>query len=413
MNTARKVLADLLQLLLCTVAAIVIALLVLAALLWLTLRGLWNVTHFLLKWTIEGLLFLTEHVCHATVRLARWYHTNRLQFETSYDLTIAFGTPLALSIFLCGQIVDHLPKHSVLGGIGVYASISASCLIAFLVGRLVLHTARRLRTIAPAHYLKVVTILATLALIQPMAMSFTTMSYLGKKPEVLVVTKEKPVLLESAAVSTIVLGYYAKNEHSYELMYHHSQPYQRSIARTARLLFPAQTQDFAAVIYGQAACESSFEPRTNDIGATGLMQVLSATDAEIAFAKKLLGLPETVDRAKDLANQDIILVIGARRLKGYYERFGNNLGLALLAYNMGPYNKDYNFILNTYNSKPRQECSLLDVTPYLQEDPAKYAYLVLSYALSYRLKHQLGYLPDYSKSHSIVRGVGIPFCAAS
>lgn len=79
-----------------------------------------------------------------------------------------------------------------------------------------------------------------------------------------------------------------------------------------------------ALVKAVVANESSFDSSATSVtGAMGLMQLEPATASE-------LGISDPYDAAQNLNG-------GARYLRGLLDRFGQNLPLALAAYNAGPH----------------------------------------------------------------------------
>jgi soluble lytic murein transglycosylase len=105
----------------------------------------------------------------------------------------------------------------------------------------------------------------------------------------------------------------------------------------------------AAVIYA----ETKFRPRTSSAGAEGLMQVTPATARFIAHRSG-----GTAFHPSDLASPQINIQYGAYYLRYLLDRYGENLTLALAAYNGGEGNVD-RWIVDA--RKRAQQLTLADV----------------------------------------------------
>lgn len=154
------------------------------------------------------------------------------------------------------------------------------------------------------------------------------------------------------------------------------------------------------LLYGLAACESSFLPRDSRDGGRGLFQITRVPAFILAEARSKLG-----GAAIDLADARHNAFVAAATLQYYLKQMRGDLFLGLLAYNIGPANGGLHFIMQQYGAR-----DFVTIQPYLQQLPRDYPIRVLSYALAFRIWHTEKRLLAYEEggNASRIQNLGIP-----
>jgi len=154
------------------------------------------------------------------------------------------------------------------------------------------------------------------------------------------------------------------------------------------------------LLYGVAATESSFQPRTSQDGGQGLFQITAVPKFILQQASEKLDVKQL-----DLTNPRHNAFIAAATLKHYLADMKGDLFLGLLAYNIGPRNGGLSFIMQQYGAS-----DFVTMQPYFQQLPRDYPIRVLAYALAFKLWQQEGKLLAYEEADNAVRiqKLGIP-----
>jgi len=156
----------------------------------------------------------------------------------------------------------------------------------------------------------------------------------------------------------------------------------------------------AHLLYGIAATESSFRPRTSHDGGYGLFQITRVPTIVVTQAQQRLG----VDKIS-LENPRHNAFVAAATFKHYLAEMKNDLFLGLLAYNIGPANGGLRFIMQQYGVT-----DFTTIQPYLQTLPRDYPIRVLSYSLAFRIWEKEGRLLAYEEGNNAayIQRIGIP-----
>jgi len=154
------------------------------------------------------------------------------------------------------------------------------------------------------------------------------------------------------------------------------------------------------LLYGVAAAESSFLPRTSADGGQGLFQI---TAVPKSILRQVSG--QIDGGAVNLADSRHNALVAAATLKHYLAQMKGDLFLGLLAYNIGPENGGLKHIMQRYGA-----VDFVTMQPYFQQLPRDYPIRVLCYALAFRLWHETGQLPAYEAGDNATRiqRAGIP-----
>lgn len=204
---------------------------------------------------------------------------------------------------------------------------------------------------------------------------------------------------EEAGRMTIAHQVYAtyrrQNGAQLQVMVDRAQQYRQAIESAAR----AFNID-AHLLYGIAATESSFMPRTSSDGGRGLFQITRVPDIVVNQARQRLGAEKI-----SLDNPHHNAFVAAATFKHYLADMKNDLFLGLLAYNIGPANGGLRFIMKQYGAS-----DFTTIQPYLQTLPRDYPIRVLSYSLAFRIWEREGRLLAYEEANNAVyiQRIGIP-----
>jgi hypothetical protein len=204
---------------------------------------------------------------------------------------------------------------------------------------------------------------------------------------------------EEAGRMTIAHQVYAtyrrQNNAQLQVMVDRAQQYRQAIESAAR----AFNID-AHLLYGIAATESSFIPRTSSDGGRGLFQITRVPDIVVNQARQRLGAEKI-----SLDNPYHNAFVAAATFKHYLAEMKNDLFLGLLAYNIGPANGGLRFIMQQYGAT-----DFTTIQPYLQTLPRDYPIRVLSYSLAFRIWEKEGRLLAYEEANNAVyiQRIGIP-----
>ena len=186
---------------------------------------------------------------------------------------------------------------------------------------------------------------------------------------------------------------------------HDQAQLQKTIQRAG--IFALDIQQAAAafsvdvnLLYGIAATESSFIPRSSHDGGQGLFQITAVPKFILQQASQKLAVKQL-----DLANPRHNAFIAAATFKHYLAQMKQDLFLGLLAYNIGPRNGGLHFIMQQYGAK-----DFVTMQPYLQQLPRDYPIRVLAYALAFKMWQQHGKLLAYEQADNatLIQHMGIP-----
>jgi Transglycosylase SLT domain len=193
----------------------------------------------------------------------------------------------------------------------------------------------------------------------------------------------------------VYAAYRRQNGAQLQVMIDRAQQYRQAIEDAAR----AFNID-AHLLYGIAATESSFVPRTSSDGGRGLFQITRVPDIAVAQARQRLGA-----KTISLDNPHYNAFVAAATFKHYLTEMKSDLFLGLLAYNIGPANGGLRFIMQQYGAT-----DFTTVQPYLQTLPRDYPIRVLSYSLAFRIWEKEGRLLAYEEANNAVyiQRIGIP-----
>ncbi len=203
--------------------------------------------------------------------------------------------------------------------------------------------------------------------------------------------------IRSARMETVAhqiyAGYRRLNEYDFRQIRQRSLNFSKPINHAARAF-----QIDPDILYGLAAVESSFIPRTSADGGRGLFQLTQVSKAAQRLAeRKLQG--QQVD---DLTRQAFL---AASMLVCYRKSMNGDFLLGLLVYNIGPGNTDLEFIRQHYQAR-----DYLTAQPYLQRHPRFYPVKVLTYALAFRVWREWQEFLPYGQDNNAIRiqRLGIP-----
>ena len=193
----------------------------------------------------------------------------------------------------------------------------------------------------------------------------------------------------------VYAAYRRQNGTQLQVMVDRAQQYRQAIEDAAR----AFNID-AHLLYGIAATESSFVPRTSNDGGRGLFQITRVPDIAVTQARQRLGAEKI-----SLDNPHHNAFIAAATFKHYLAEMRNDLFLGLLAYNIGPANGGLRFIMQQYGA-----ADFTTIQPYLQTLPRDYPIRVLSYSLAFRIWEKEGRLLAYEEANNAayIQRIGIP-----
>lgn len=193
----------------------------------------------------------------------------------------------------------------------------------------------------------------------------------------------------------VYAAYRRQNGAQLQIMVDRAQQYRKAIEDAAR----AFNID-AHLLYGIAAAESSFVPRTSSDGGRGLFQITRVPDIVVNQARQQLGAEKI-----SLDNPHHNAFVAAATFKHYLAEMRNDLFLGLLAYNIGPANGGLRFIMQQYGAS-----DFTTIQPYLQTLPRDYPIRVLSYSLAFRIWEKEGRLLAYEEANNAVhiQRIGIP-----
>ncbi|WP_367155066.1 transglycosylase SLT domain-containing protein [Methylomonas sp. HYX-M1] len=154
------------------------------------------------------------------------------------------------------------------------------------------------------------------------------------------------------------------------------------------------------LLYGVAAAESSFLPRTSADGGQGLFQITAVPKFILQQVSS-----QIAGGAVNLADSKHNALVAAATLKHYLAQMKGDLFLGLLAYNIGPQNGGLKHIMQRYGA-----VDFVTMQPYFQQLPRDYPIRVLCYALAFRLWHETGQLPAYEAGDNAgrIQRAGIP-----
>ena len=154
------------------------------------------------------------------------------------------------------------------------------------------------------------------------------------------------------------------------------------------------------LLYGIAAAESSFIPRTSHDGGYGLFQITRVPTIAVTQAQQQLGIEKII-----IENPRHNAFVAAATFKHYLAEMKNDLFLGLLAYNIGPANGGLHFIMQQYGVT-----DFTNIQPYLQTLPRDYPIRVLSYSLAFQIWEREGKLLAYEEANNaaVIQRIGIP-----
>lgn len=204
---------------------------------------------------------------------------------------------------------------------------------------------------------------------------------------------------QQAARATLAHQVYAAyrrhNQAQLLKMIQRAEPFAADIKRAAKAFAVDEH-----LLYGIAATESSFQPRTSRDGGQGLFQITAVPKAILRQAEETLDVKQL-----DLANPRHNAFIAAATLKHYLAEMKGDLFMGLLAYNIGPHNGGPRFIMQQYGAS-----DFVTMQPYIQQLPRDYPIRVLAYALAFKLWQQEGGLLAYEEADNAARiqKLGIP-----
>ena len=184
-----------------------------------------------------------------------------------------------------------------------------------------------------------------------------------------------------------------------ERMFERAKPYGPAVAEAART-FGVD----AEVMMGVAAAESSFRPRESADGGHGLFQITAPPADAVAQAKRALDVA-----AIDLTDPRHNSFLAAATLRIYHDQMQGDPLLALLAYNIGPWNGGLATIMRQFGAR-----DFVTAQPYLKDLPRDYPVRVLAAALAYRLWRSDGRLVRYEDGDNArrIQAIGIPGVSA-
>jgi soluble lytic murein transglycosylase-like protein len=184
-----------------------------------------------------------------------------------------------------------------------------------------------------------------------------------------------------------------------ERMLERAKPFQPAVEEAART-FGVD----AEVMMGVAAAESSFRPRDSADGGQGLFQITAPPADAVAQTKRALGVT-----ALDLADARHNAFLAAATLRIYHDQMQGDPLLALLAYNIGPWNGGLATIMRRFGAR-----DFVTAQPYLKDLPRDYPVRVLAAALAYRLWRTDGRLLRYEDGDNArrIQAIGIPGVSA-
>jgi soluble lytic murein transglycosylase-like protein len=184
-----------------------------------------------------------------------------------------------------------------------------------------------------------------------------------------------------------------------ERMFVRATPYRAAVEEAART-FGVD----ADVMMGVAAAESSFRPRPSADGGQGLFQITAPPAGAVTQAKRALGATELDWTA---ARHNAFLAAATLRL--YHDEMRGDPLLALLAYNIGPWNGGLATIMRQFGAR-----DFVTAQPYLKDLPRDYPVRVLAAALAYRLWRTDGRLLRYEDGDNArrIQALGIPGVSA-
>jgi len=193
----------------------------------------------------------------------------------------------------------------------------------------------------------------------------------------------------------VYAAYRRQNGAQLQVMVDRAQQYRQAIEDAARVF-----NIDAHLLYGIAATESSFVPRTSSDGGHGLFQITRVPDIAVNQARQRLGAEKI-----SLDNPHHNAFVAAATFKHYLAEMKNDLFLGLLAYNIGPANGGLRFIMQQYGAT-----DFTTIQPYLQTLPRDYPIRVLSYSLAFRIWEKEGRLLAYEEANNAVyiQRIGIP-----
>jgi hypothetical protein len=193
----------------------------------------------------------------------------------------------------------------------------------------------------------------------------------------------------------VYAAYRRQNGAQLQVMVDRAQQYRQAIEDAAR----AFNID-AHLLYGVAATESSFVPRTSSDGGRGLFQITRVPDIAVTQAQQRLGTQKI-----SLDDPHHNAFVAAATFKHYLAEMRGDLFLGLLAYNIGPANGGLRFIMQQYGAT-----DFTTIQPYLQTLPRDYPIRVLSYSLAFRIWEKEGRLLAYEEANNAayIQRIGIP-----
>jgi len=193
----------------------------------------------------------------------------------------------------------------------------------------------------------------------------------------------------------VYAAYRRQNGAQLQVMVDRAQQYRQAIEDAAR----AFNID-AHLLYGVAATESSFVPRTSSDGGRGLFQITRVPDIAVTQARQRLGTEKIL-----LDDPHHNAFVAAATFKHYLAEMRGDLFLGLLAYNIGPANGGLRFIMQRYGAT-----DFTTIQPYLQTLPRDYPIRVLSYSLAFRIWEKEGRLLAYEEENNAahIQRIGIP-----
>ena len=197
----------------------------------------------------------------------------------------------------------------------------------------------------------------------------------------------------------VYAAYRRADLHAIERMFERAKPYQAAVEDAAH----AFGVD-AEVMMGVAAAESSFRPRDSADGGHGLFQITAPPADAVARTKRALGVAEI-----DLANARHNAFLAAATLRLYHDQMRGDPLLALLAYNIGPWNGGLATIMRQFGAR-----DFVTAQPYLKDLPRDYPVRVLAAALAYRMWRTDGRLLRYEDGDNArrIQALGIPGISA-
>ena len=203
---------------------------------------------------------------------------------------------------------------------------------------------------------------------------------------------------------------YRNNQRHYETTLAQLPKVEKEIKWATKKIFWNSKNIILPIMVGKGIKESSLNPQSiSKDGGKGLYMITGSHPIVFEEAEKILHHKPNLFKARDNA------LVACLMLRNNLWAFKGNLGIAILAFNIGPNNQGLRFVIEKYVGKPIDKVHITEVAPYLQEinkkfhvGPKTYVEEVLAGAAAYKCYKTYGMVLPYQKNFKKIQALGIP-----